>query len=75
MSETRFNNFVAIGASNRLDLEQVKLLRKSVVNEVQRIYAENAKKYDGENYKKINRLDEMGYDLATIEREMMESEE
>lgn len=30
MSETIFNNFVAIGASNRLSLEQVELLQRAV---------------------------------------------
>lgn len=62
MSETRFNNFVAIGASNRLTLEQVKLLQRAVDNEIRRT--------DSEKYSDIASLDEMGNDLMVIASKM-----
>lgn len=62
MSETDGNNFVAIGASNRLSIEQVKLLQRAVDNEVRRT--------DSENYSDIARLDEMGNDLMVIASKM-----
>lgn len=62
MSETRFNNFVAIGASNRLTLEQVKLLQRAVDNEIRRT--------DSDKYGDIAKLDEMGNDLMVIASKM-----
>lgn len=62
MSETRFNNFVAIGASNRLTLEQVKLLQRAVDNELRRT--------DSKTYAEIAQLDELGNDLMVIASKM-----
>ncbi len=65
MSETNGNNFVAIGASNRLTLEQVKLLRQAVENELSRTL-----KHDSNKYETIAELDRMGNDLMVIASKM-----
>jgi hypothetical protein len=62
MSETIFNNFVAIGASNRLSVEQVKLLQRAVDNEIRRT--------NSDNYSEIAELDKMGNDLMVIASKM-----
>jgi hypothetical protein len=58
MSETNGNNFVAIGASNRLSIDDVKLLLLAVDNEMYRT--------DSDEYNKITRLDQIGNDLMVI---------
>lgn len=74
MSETRFNNFVAIGASNRLSLRQVKLLQQAVDNEMRRVSSQVFKAEAGDGvdslYEAIRLLDEMGNDLMVIASKM-----
>lgn len=62
MSETPGNNFVAIGASNRLTLVQVKLLQQAVDNEIRRV--------DSSEYETLAELDKMGNDLMVIASKM-----
>ena len=62
MSETMFNNFVAIGASNRLSIEQVKLLQRAVDNEIRNT--------DLGDYETLAMLDDMGNDLMVIASKM-----
>jgi hypothetical protein len=62
MSETNGNNFVAIGASNRLSIDDVKLLQRAVDNEIRRT--------DSGEYDTIARFDRMGNDLMVIVSKM-----
>lgn len=62
MSETTGNNFVAIGASNRLSIDDVKLLQRAVDNEMRRI----GTMYTDESMRDVARLDKMGNDLMVI---------
>lgn len=72
MSETRRYYFVAIGASNRLTLQQVKLLQKAVDNEVRNI-VRTAEEYEmGYDATKVAELDQMGNDLMVIASKMEE---
>lgn len=70
MSETRFNNFVAIGASNRLTLEQVKLLQRAVDTEMRRI----GTVYTDESMHEVSELDKMANDLLVIASKMESGE-
>jgi hypothetical protein len=62
MSETNGNNFIAIGASNRLSIEDVKLLQRAVDNEIRRT--------DSNEYDTVTRLDRIGNDLMVIASKM-----
>jgi hypothetical protein len=70
MSETRGNNFVAIGASNRLTIEQVKLLQQAVDNEVRNTVRGAEKVEMGYDTAKVAQLDQMGNDLMVIASKM-----
>lgn len=70
MSETPGNNFVAIGASNRLTLEQVKLLQRAVDNEVRNIVRGAEKAEMGYDTAQVAMLDQMGNDLMVIASKM-----
>lgn len=67
MSETTGNNFVCIGASNRLTLEQVKLLQRAVDNEILRITSSD---YEDYNALTATILNGMGNDLMVIASKM-----
>lgn len=74
MAETFGNNFVAVGASNRLSLRQVKLLQQAVDNETRRVHQEtiaaSEDEHDDTKYTDIRLLDEMGNDLMVIASKM-----